>query len=49
MVIPHPNLPTGRKWVKLGPALIITDEQLEEGVNILKQAIEEVKNEDLDL
>lgn len=36
---------TGRKWLKLGPALIITDEQLEDGVRILREAIEEVISE----
>ncbi len=32
---------TGRKWVKLGPAFVITHEQLEAGVKILAQAVEE--------
>jgi hypothetical protein len=36
---------TGRKWVKLGPAFTITDEDLEKGCKILKEAIDEVKNE----
>ena len=35
---------TERKWLKLGPALIITDEQLEEGIRILTEAIGEVLN-----
>ncbi len=33
---------TGRKWVKLGPAFVITPEQLEVGVKILAQAVEEI-------
>ena len=33
---------TGRKWVKIGPPFIITEEELEQGVQILKSAIEEV-------
>jgi acetylornithine/succinyldiaminopimelate/putrescine aminotransferase len=36
---------TGRKWVKLGPPYIITEEDMEEGVNRLKDAIEEVLSE----
>ena len=33
---------TGRKWVKIGPALTITDEELQGGIKILREAIEEV-------
>lgn len=36
---------TGRETVKLGPPLTIPDEQLEEGIEILKQSTEEVLNE----
>lgn len=36
---------TGRKWVKIGPALTITPEEIEQGCEILKSAIEEVENE----
>ena len=36
---------TGRKWVKLGPQLNIRADQIMEGCEILKQAIEEVENE----
>lgn len=36
---------TGRKWVKLGPPYIISEEDLEEGTMRLKDAIEEVLNE----
>ena len=35
---------TGRKWVKLGPAFNISDEQIVAGCKILKEAIEEVKD-----
>jgi len=33
---------TGRKWVKIGPQLNIEDEILINGVNILKEVVEEV-------
>jgi acetylornithine/succinyldiaminopimelate/putrescine aminotransferase len=33
---------TGRKWVKIGPPLNIEDEDLEAGIAILKQVVEEV-------
>ena len=33
---------TGRKWVKLGPPLTITEQQIEDGCEILKLAIQEV-------
>jgi 4-aminobutyrate aminotransferase len=36
---------TGRKWVKIGPALIITEEEIVKGCKILKAAIEEVMDE----
>ena len=35
---------TGRKWVKIGPPLNISEGDLEQGVKILKNAIEEVLN-----
>jgi len=35
---------TSRKWVKLGPALTITSEELETGIQIVRDAIEEVLN-----
>lgn len=35
---------TGRETVKLGPPLTIPDEQLEEGIEILKNSVEEVLN-----
>ena len=35
---------TGRKWVKIGPALTITDEELIKGISILKEVVEEVVN-----
>lgn len=40
------TVPTGRKWVKLGPPLTISDEQLEQGCAILRAAIEEVLDAD---
>ena len=33
---------TGRKWVKIGPALTITEDELETGIQIIRDAIEEV-------
>ncbi len=33
---------TGRQWIKLGPALTITDEELIRGINILRGIVEEV-------
>jgi hypothetical protein len=36
---------TGRKWVKLGPQLNITVDQIMAGCKILKEAITEVENE----
>jgi acetylornithine/succinyldiaminopimelate/putrescine aminotransferase len=36
---------TGRKWVKLGPQLNITAEEIVTGCGILKAAIEEVEND----
>jgi len=36
---------TGRKWVKIGPQLNITSDQVFDGCKILKAAIEEVENE----
>ena len=36
---------TARETVKLGPPLTIPDEQLEEGIEILKKSVEEVLNE----
>jgi putrescine aminotransferase len=36
---------TGRKWVKIGPQLNITAEQIMDGCKILKAAIEEVESE----
>lgn len=36
---------TGRKWVKLGPQLTITSDEILTGCDILKAAIEEVENE----
>ena len=38
---------TGRKWVKIGPALNIEEEKLMEGVKILMESVEEVVNERL--
>lgn len=35
---------TGRKWVKVGPAFTITDEEIFEGCRILAEAIQEVKD-----
>lgn len=35
---------TGRKWVKLGPAFTMRDEDIYEGCRILQEAIEEVKD-----
>jgi acetylornithine/N-succinyldiaminopimelate aminotransferase len=37
---------TGRKWVKIGPALTITEDELLAGIQILRDAIEEVLNAD---
>ncbi len=36
---------TGRKWVKIGPALNIEEEDLMKGITILKKAVEGVVNE----
>jgi acetylornithine/N-succinyldiaminopimelate aminotransferase len=36
---------TGRKWVKIGPQLNITDEQIADGCSKLRAAIEEVQSE----
>ena len=35
---------TGRKWVKIGPPFVISEEDLEKACNILKEAIEETIN-----
>jgi 4-aminobutyrate aminotransferase-like enzyme len=35
---------TGRKWVKIGPALNIEEEELWKGIEILREAVEEVVN-----
>jgi acetylornithine/succinyldiaminopimelate/putrescine aminotransferase len=36
---------TGRRWVKLGPALVIEDDELINGCMILKEVIKEVQSE----
>ena len=35
---------TGREWVKVAPALIITDEELETGIALIRDAVSEVLN-----
>jgi acetylornithine/succinyldiaminopimelate/putrescine aminotransferase len=42
-------IPTGRKWIKLGPALIIDDDLLGKGIEILKKSIEKVMNNELQI
>ena len=37
-------IPTGRKWVKIGPALTITDEELDAGLKIIKESIQVTLN-----
>lgn len=38
---------TGRKWIKVGPALTITEEELKQGISILKEVVEEVVSDEM--